>query len=151
MSNQILKYKDAYFYSYIKSLIKEYATTHQDRILMKYVDSNSLKIDEILNNLDNEKYLSNDKLEIDIVKFIEEYLVKTKSYIDFRNNKIFILDNLLENAKSYNEKGEIVNIKLNVNQKEMILKIIVMSLKKYLLQIIIYNLKNYFLKLMLKH
>ena len=122
MSNQILKYKDAYFYSYIKSLIKEYATTHQDRILMKYVDSNSLKIDEILNNLDNEKYLSNDKLEIDIVKFIEEYLVKTKSYIDFRNNKIFILDNLLENAKSYNEKGEIVNIKLNVNQKEMIVK-----------------------------
>ena len=122
MSNQILKYKDAYFYSYIKSLIKEYATTHQDRILMKYVDSNSLKIDEILNNLDNEKYLSNAKLEIDIVKFIEEYLVKTKSYIDFRNNKIFILDNLLENAKSYNEKGEIVNIKLNVNQKEMIVK-----------------------------
>lgn len=24
MSSQILKYKDAYFYSYIKSLIKEY-------------------------------------------------------------------------------------------------------------------------------
>ena len=49
MSSQILKYKDAYFYSYIKSLIKEYATKHQDRILMKYVNSDSLKIDEILN------------------------------------------------------------------------------------------------------
>ena len=122
MSSQILKYKDAYFYSYIKSLIKEYATKHQDRILMKYVDSDSLKTDEILNNLDNEKFLSNDKLEIDIVKFIEEYLVKTKSYIDFKNNKVFILDNLLKNAKGYNEKGEIVDIKLNLKQKEIVIK-----------------------------
>lgn len=122
MSSQILKYKDAYFYSYIKSLIKEYATKHQDRILMKYVESDSLKTDEILNNLDNEKFLSNDKLEIDIVKFIEEYLVKTKSYIDFKNNKVFILDNLLKNAKGYNEKGEIVDIKLNLRQKEIVIK-----------------------------
>ena len=120
MSSQILKYKDAYFNSYIKSLIKEYATKHKDRILMKYVDSDNLKTDEILNNLDNEKFLSNDKLEIDIVKFIEEYLVKTKRYIDFKNNKVFILDNLLKNAKRYNEKGEIVDIKLNLKQKEMV-------------------------------
>lgn len=122
MSSQILKYKDAYFYSYIKSLIKEYATKHQDRILMKYVDSDSLKTDEILNNLDNEKFLSNDKLEIDIVKFIEEYLVKTKSYIDFKNNKVFILDNLLKNAKGYDEKGNIVDIKLDLKQKEIVIK-----------------------------
>lgn len=122
MSSQILKYKDAYFYSYIKSLIKEYSTKHQDRILMKYVDSDSLKEDEILNNLDNEKFLSNDKLEIDIVKFIEEYLVKTKSYIDFKNNKVFILDDLLKNAKGYNEKGKIVDIKLNLKQKEIVIK-----------------------------
>ena len=122
MSSQILKYKDAYFYSYIRSLIKEYATKHQDRILMKYVDSDNLKMNEILNNLDNEKFLSNDKLEVDIVKFIEEYLVKTKSYIEFKNNKVFILDNLLKNAKGYNEKGEIVDIKLNLKQKEIVIK-----------------------------
>ena len=122
MSSQILKYKDAYFYSYIRSLIKEYATKHQDRILMKYVDSDNLKMNEILNNLDNEKFLSNDKLEVDIVKFIEEYLVKTKSYIEFKNNKVFILDNLLKNAKGYNEKGEIIDIKLNLKQKEMVIK-----------------------------
>lgn len=122
MGSQILKYKDAYFYSYIKSLIKEYAIKHQDRILMKYVDSDSLKIDEILNNLDNEKFLRNDKLEIDIIKFIEEYLVNTKSYIGFKDNKVFLLDNLLKNAKGYNEKGEIVDIKLNLKQKEMVIK-----------------------------
>lgn len=122
MSSQILKYKDAYFYSYIKSLIKEYATKHEDRILMKYVDSDSLKVDEILNNLDNEKFLSNDKLEIDIVRFIEDYLVKSKSYSDFRNDKVFLLDNLLKNAKGYDEKGNIVNIKLDLKQKEMVIK-----------------------------
>ena len=122
MSSQILKYKDAYFYSYIRSLIKEYATKHQDRILMKYVDSENLKMNEILNNLDDEKFLSNNKLEIDIVKFIEEYLVKTKSYIELKNNKVFILDNLLKNAKGYNEKGEIIDIKLNLKQKEMVIK-----------------------------
>lgn len=122
MSSQILKYKDAYFYSYIKSLIREYAENHQDRILMKYVDSDSLKVDEILNNLDNEKFLSNDKLEIDIVRFIEDYLVKSKSFIDFRNDKVFLLDNLLKNAKGYDEKGNIVDIKLDLKQKEMIIK-----------------------------
>jgi len=122
MSSQILKYKDAYFYSYIKSLIKEYAINHQDRILMKYVDSDSLKTDDILNNLDNEKFLSSDKLEIDIVKFIEDYLIKSKSYIDFKNNKVFILDNLLKNAKGYDEKGNIVNIKLDLKQKEIVIK-----------------------------
>lgn len=122
MSSQILKYKDAYFYSYIKSLIKEYAINHQDRILMKYVDSDSLKIDEILNNLDNEKYLSNNRLEIDIVKFIEDYLIKSKSYMDFKNNKVFILDNLLNNVKGYDEKGNVVNIKLDLKQKEILIK-----------------------------
>ena len=122
MSSQILKYKDAYFYSYIKNLIKEYATKHEDRILLKYVDSDCLKIDEILNELDNEKYLSSNKLEIDIVKFAEDYLIKSKSYIDFKNNKVFILDKLLKNAKGYNEKGEIVDIKLNLKQKEIVIK-----------------------------
>ena len=52
MSSQILKCKDAYFYSYIRSLIKEYATKHQDRILMKYVDSDNLKMNEILDRQD---------------------------------------------------------------------------------------------------
>ncbi len=122
MSGQILKFKDAYFYSYIKSLIKEYAINHDDRILKKYVDSDSLKIDEILSELDNEKYLSNNKLEIDIVKFVEDYLIKSKSYTNFKDNKVFILDNLLKNAKGYNEKGEIVDIKLNLKQKEIVIK-----------------------------
>ncbi len=122
MSGQILKFKDAYFYSYIKSLIKEYAINHDDRILKKYVDSDSLKIDEILSELDNEKYLSNNKLEIDIVKFVEDYLIKSKNYTNFKDNKVFILDNLLKNAKGYNEKGEIVDIKLNLKQKEIVIK-----------------------------
>lgn len=122
MSSQILKYKDAYFYSYIKSLIKEYAVEHQNRILIKYVESDRLSSNEILNNLDNEQFLSKDKLEIDIVKFIEGYLMKSKSYIDFKDNKVFILDNLLNNAKGYDEKGNIVDIKLNLKQKEMVIK-----------------------------
>ena len=122
MSNQISKYKDAYFYSYIKSLIKEYAIEHQDGILIKYIDSDNIKIDEVLSNLDNQEFLSNDKLEIDIVRFIEEYLIKTKNYTDFRDNKVFMLDSLLKNAKGYNEKGEIVDIKLNLKQKEIVIK-----------------------------
>lgn len=122
MSNRLLKYKDAYFYSYIKNLMKEYANTHQDRILMKYIDSDRLSIDEILNNIDNEKFLNKDKLEIDIVSFIEEYLLKSKNYINFKENKVFILDNLLDNAKGFDEKGNIIDIKLNLKQKEIVIK-----------------------------
>ena len=90
MSSQISKYKDAYFYSHIISLIKEYAIKHNDRVLIKYINSNKLSSDEILSNLDNEKFLNKDKLEIDIVCFIEEYLIKSKNYIDFKNDKVFI-------------------------------------------------------------
>lgn len=122
MSSQILKYKDAYFYSYIKSLMKEYANTHQDRILMKYIDSDRLSVDEILNNIDNEKFLNKNKIEIDIVSFIEECLLKSKSYIDFKENKVFILDNLLDNAKGFDEKGNIIDIKLTLKQKEVVIK-----------------------------
>lgn len=122
MSSQILKYKDAYFYSYIKSLIKEYANTHQDRILMKYIDSDRLSVDEILKNIDNEKFLNQDKLEIDIVSFVEEYLLKSKSYIEFKENKVFILDNLLNNSKGFDDKGNIIDIKLNLKQKEIVIK-----------------------------
>ena len=35
MSSQISKYKDAYFYSHIISLIKEYAIQHNDRVFNK--------------------------------------------------------------------------------------------------------------------
>lgn len=122
MSSQISKYKDAYFYSYIKRLIKEYAIKHQDRILIKYVDSDRLKVDELLQELDNEKFLDKDKLEINIVSFVEDYLMKSKNYIDFKDNKIFILDNLLKNSKGYDEKGNIVDIKLNLKQKEIVIK-----------------------------
>ena len=122
MSSQISKYKDAYFYSYIKRLIKEYAIKHQDRILIKYVDSDRLKVDELLQELDNEKFLDKDKLEINIVSFVEDYLMKSKNYIDFKDNKIFILDNLLKNCKGYDEKGNIVDIKLNLKQKEIVVK-----------------------------
>ena len=51
MSSQISKYKDAYFYSHIISLIKEYAIQHNDRVLIKYINSNKLSSYEILNNL----------------------------------------------------------------------------------------------------
>lgn len=122
MSGQILKYKDAYFYSYIKNLIKEYAKNHQDSILIKYVDSDMFSSEKILENLDNDKFLSKDKLEIDIEGFIEKYLMNSKEYTNFKNNKIFILDNLLNNAKGYDEKGNIVDIKLNLKQKEIVIK-----------------------------
>lgn len=122
MESQILKYKDAYFYSYIKKLIKEYAVEHEDRILKKYVDSDKLSINEVLKELDNEKFLSKDRLEIDIVSFIESYLIKSKNYIDFKNDKMFILDNLLSNSKSFDEKGNIIDIKLNLHQKELVIK-----------------------------
>ena len=122
MSSQISKYKDAYFYSHIISLIKEYAIQHNDRVLIKYINSNKLSSDEILSNLDNEKFLNKDKLEIDIVCFIKEYLIKSKNYIDFKNDKVFILDSLLNNCKGYDEKGNIVDIKLNLEQKEKVIK-----------------------------
>ena len=35
---------------------------------------------------------------------------------------MFILDNLLNNCKGYDEKGNIVDIKLNLEQKEKVIK-----------------------------
>ena len=43
-------------------------------------------------------------------------------YIKFKNDKIFILENLLNNVKSFDQEGNVVNIKLSVEQKDIVLK-----------------------------
>ena len=51
-----------------------------------------------------------------------DILFNTEDYLNFKNDKSFILENLLNNAKSFDSKGNIVNIQLNLKQKELVLK-----------------------------
>ena len=120
--NRVNRYKDVYFYYYIVGLIKSYANTHQDSILLKYIESGKLNSNFLVETLDNEKFLRDNELTIDIKSYVNECIYKSNDYIEFKNNKIFILENLLNNAKSYDSKGNIIDISLTIEQKELIIK-----------------------------
>lgn len=120
--SRVERYKGLFFYYYIMDHLKKYATNHQDRILQKYLETNAITQELIEETLNNENYLKDGENTIDISRYINEYIYTSDDYIKFKNDKIFILENLLNNVKSFDQEGNVVNIKLSVEQKDIVLK-----------------------------
>ena len=116
------KYKDILFYSYIKNLIKQYAIKHEDTILLKYIELDKLKANLLMDSLNNTEFLKDGELTINIGGYIRDFLFKSEDYINFKNNKVFILDNLLNNIKTFDNDGKEVDIKLTMEQKQIVIK-----------------------------
>lgn len=120
--SRVERYKGLFFYYYIMDHLKKYAINHQDRILQKYLETNSISQEVIEETLNNENYLKDGENTIDISRYVNEYIYTSDDYIKFKNDKIFILENLLNNVKSFDQEGKVVNIKLSVEQKDIVLK-----------------------------
>ena len=120
--SRVERYKGLFFYYYIMDHLKKYATNHQDRILQKYLETNAITQELIEETLNNENYLKDGENTIDISRYLNEYIYTSDDYIKFKNDKIFILENLLNNVKSFDQEGNVVNIKLSVEQKDIVLK-----------------------------
>lgn len=120
--SRVERYKGLFFYYYIMDHLKKYAINHQDRILQKYLEANSISQEVIEETLNNENYLKDGENTIDISRYVNEYIYTSDDYIKFKNDKIFILENLLNNVKSFDQEGKVVNIKLSVEQKDIVLK-----------------------------
>ena len=120
--SRVERYKGLFFYYYIMDHLKKYATNHQDRILQKYLETNAITQELIEETLNNENYLKDGENTIDISRYVNEYIYTSDDYIKFTNDKIFILENLLNNVKSFDQEGNVVNIKLSVEQKDIVLK-----------------------------
>lgn len=120
--SRVERYKGLFFYYYIMDHLKKYATNHQDRILQKYLETNAITQKLIEETLNNENYLKDGENTIDISRYVNEYIYTSDDYIKFKNDKIFILENLLNNVKSFDQEGNVVNIKLSVEQKDIVLK-----------------------------
>lgn len=115
------KYKNVFFYNYILNLIKQYAEKHQDIILSKFVVNNLLDMDTLTDTLNNDKYLAKEGLSIYIGDYIKEVIYNMEEYKKFKNGKMFILDKLLNNVKSFDANGNIVNLELTMEQKQMVI------------------------------
>ena len=120
--SRVERYKGLFFYYYIMDHLKKYATNHQDRILQKYLETNAITQELIEETLNNENYLKDGENTIDISRYVNEYIYTSDDYIKFKNDKIFILEDLLNNVKSFDQEGNVVNIKLSVEQKDIVLK-----------------------------
>ena len=120
--SRVERYKGLFFYYYIMDHLKKYATNHQDRILQKYLETNVISQEVIEETLNSENYLKDGENTIDISRYVNEYIYTSDDYIKFKNDKIFILENLLNNVKSFDQEGNVVNIKLSVEQKDIVLK-----------------------------
>lgn len=122
INDRLDKYKDVFFYHYILNLIKNYATKNQDNILLKYIESGKLESNTLMKSINNEEYLQDTGLTINIGNYIKNYIFKTEEYIKFKNDKSFLLDNLLNNVKAFDSKGNVVNLSLTIEQKELVIK-----------------------------
>lgn len=120
--NVIDRYKDVLFYSYIKELIKNYAIKHEDTILLKYVELDKIQSNLLMDSLNDTEFLKDGELTINIGGYIRDFLFKSEDYINFKNNKVFILDNLLNKVKTFDNQGKEVDLKLTMEQKEMVIK-----------------------------
>lgn len=120
--SRVERYKGLFFYYYIMDHLKKYAINHQDRILQKYLETNAITQELIEETLNNENYLKDGENTIDISRYVNEYIYTSDDYIKFKNDKVFILENLLNNVKSFDQEGKVVNIKLSVEQKDIVLK-----------------------------
>lgn len=120
--SRVERYKGLFFYYYIMDHLKKYAINHQDRILQKYLETNAITQELIEETLNNENYLKDGENTIDISRYVNEYIYTSDDYIKFKNDKVFILENLLNNVKSFDQEGNVVNIKLSVEQKDIVLK-----------------------------
>jgi len=120
--NRVNRYKDVFFYYYIIGLIKNYANKHQDNILLKYIESGKLDSNTLIKSLDNEQYLKDDSLTVNIGSYIKNYIFKSEQYINFQNDKMFILEHLLNNVKAFDSKGNKVSLNLSKEQKELVIK-----------------------------
>ncbi len=120
--SRVERYKGLYFYYFIMDHLKKYAINHQDRILQKYLETNQLSEEVIEKTLNNENYLKDGENTIDIKRYVNEYIYTSDAYIKFKEDKTFILENLLNNVKSYDAEGNTVNIKLTIEQKDIVLK-----------------------------
>ena len=103
-------------------MIKNYANKHQDNILLKYIESGKLDSNTLIKSLDNEQYLKDDSLTVNIGSYIKNYIFKSEQYINFQNDKIFILEHLLDNVKAFDSKGNKVSLNLSKEQKELVIK-----------------------------
>lgn len=122
LKTRVDRYKDVFFYSYITKLIKDYAIKNQDEILLKYIELGKLNSNIMTESLNNKNYLRDDELTINIGSYIKDFIFKTEDYINFKNDKAFILQDLLNNVKSFDAEGNIVNLTLTIEQKEMVIK-----------------------------
>ena len=120
--NRVDRYKNVYFYHYVLGIIKDYANKHQDLILLKYIELGKLDIQTILSSLDDEKFLKDGELTINIGSYIRDFIYKSENYINFKNDKTLILEKLLDNVKSFDSEGNIVDIELDIKQKQMVIE-----------------------------
>ena len=121
-NNRVDRYKNIFFYHYILDIIKNYANKNQDLVLLKYIELGNLDMETMLETLDNENFLKDGELTINIGSYIRDYIYESENYKNFKNDKSLILQKLLDNVKAFDQNGNIVNIELTVEQKEMVIK-----------------------------
>jgi len=116
------RYKDIIFYYYIIDKIKSYATKTENRVLLKFIELGKLNSIVMEQSLNNEEFLKSNELTINIKKYVDEFLLKSNEFEDFKNDKAFQFENLLNNVKMFDNDGKTVDIVLTMAQKDIIIK-----------------------------
>lgn len=109
-----------YFCNIIKKKVSLYAEKTNNRVLSQFLEQKRFNAEHIIKGLNNPKFIEDNGCKINIVRYCEEYLVKTQDYKDFENNFDEHFNSLLNNVYAMDKSGQMVRVYLTPRQKDVV-------------------------------
>lgn len=118
-----------FFTKAIKDNILKYAEkkykqnpNYDNKMLLKYVNQNRVTTKQVLEGMNSESMLvdDNSQYSVQISKFCSEYLINTPDYKNFIEQYDEQFDKLLDNVYGLDKAGDLVQINLNPEQRDII-------------------------------
>lgn len=108
------------FCTIIKNKLINIANDTENRVLQQFLSQGRLTINHIMEGLNSPEYIKKNGASIAVPKYCEEYLLNTKEYKEFEAMFDKDFDRLLDNVYGMDKSGNMMPIRLNAKQKDII-------------------------------
>ena len=108
------------FCTIIKNKLINIANDTENRVLQQFLSQGRLTINHIMEGLNSPEYIKKNGASIAVPKYCEEYLLNTKEYKEFEAMFDKDFDRLLDNVYGMDKSGNMMQIRLNSKQKDII-------------------------------
>ena len=121
-----------YFYNDIKNRISDYATSKNDKVLLKMIEDNKITKSFFFRGINQlkEKDIPDGEVDKFVDKYVKEYIVSSREYKeekkiqldDERKSRLKQMPDILDNVYGFDKNGKEVQIYLTDEQKEIVVQ-----------------------------